>query len=399
MAHLPDRSPPFHPLQSDEDAPLEALMTARVRATLAWGQLQGNLTHVPGEVAHPFCAALTRLLLVEALAHSGFSGADRWFLPWFSGIEPVPDTTAQTTAPAALVADTLLSELSLSAWAPLAETAAQIRAAARFDRGHTVPETPPALAIEEATRLAESLAKRSEEDWPLAALDRLHAAAAGSPHFAPAERNRQLLALPSGPVAFEQARPTMPLWALDLAAAPLIAHSNPGTRPLPLPGTVRAEALRPELWPRERAILVAEAAEGAARRLSNQLDAAHTRAQAMQAVLSDLRSTSRAPHLYRLLAGFGPLRPFQIEQALGVSKNGARDLVATLVKAGLAETTTPRHQAVVRALPPPRAHSVPAPEGDVTPDNPYAEHDAIMADVDRLLARSHASCRGNDWKE
>lgn len=398
---MADPSPPFHPLQSDEDAPLDALMAARVQATLAWGQLHGKLSHVPRQVAHPFCAALVRLMLIEALAQSGFSGAEGWFSAWFSGLAPVPDVTTQITAPAALVADTLLSELSLSTWEPLGQATAQIRAAARFDqdRHHAEPEIPPAFAVEEATRLSKSLALGPEENWPLAALDRLHDAAAGSPHFAAVERNRQLLAMPSGPMVFEQARSAMPLWALDLVAGRLIAQSNPGAPPLPLPGTMRAEALRPELWPRERAILVAEAAGNAARRVSEQLDAAYARVQAMQAAISRLRSTSRAPHLYRLLAGFGPLRPLQIEQALGVSKNGARDLVGALVKAGLAETTAPRHQAVIRALPPPRAHNVPAAEDDVSADSPYAEHDAILAEIDRLLARANASCRGNDLDE
>src|SRR3546814_4703639 len=64
-----------------------------------------------------------------------------------------------------------------------------------------------------------------------------------------------------------------------------------------------------------------------------------------------LRSTSRAPLLYRLLAGFGPLRPLQIEKALGVSKNGVRDLVAALVKAGLAERAAYEHHTIIRALP------------------------------------------------
>ncbi|AMK21192.1 hypothetical protein K426_01150 [Sphingobium sp. TKS] len=383
----------MNPLQSDEDAPLDALMAARVRASLSWGHLQGRLAHVPLQVAHHFCCALTRLLLVEALGHSGFPGAEGWFTPWFCGLEPVPDTTVQATAPASLVADTLLSELSLCAWSPLAQAAAQIRAAARFDRDDRSepPEILPAFAVEQAARLAELLARGNEDDWPLTPLDRLHGAAADSPHFAPPERNRQLLALPSGPMVFEQTRPGMALWALDLVAGPLIARANPGARPLPLPGTVRAEALRPELWPRERAILVAQAAGQAAQRLCEQLDAAHARVQDMQQPLSGLRSTSRAPLLYRLLAGFGPLRPLQIEQALAVSKNGVRDLVASLVHAGLAETSLHRHQTVVRALPPRRAPTVPATEHEELPDSPYAEHDAAMADLDRLLARSDAS--------
>src|SRR3546814_11812108 len=70
-----------------------------------------------------------------------------------------------------------------------------------------------------------------------------------------------------------------PLWALDLLAGALIARSAPATRPLPPPGAVRAEALRPELWSRERAIITAEAAGEAAQRLSDQLAVAHARVQ------------------------------------------------------------------------------------------------------------------------
>lgn len=413
---MPDFSDPstrFHPLRSDEDAPIETLMAARVRAALTWGQLQGRLAHLPPEVAHQFCAALARLLLVEALAGSGFSGANSWFSAWFAGLEPVPDATAHVAAPASLIADTLLAELSLSAWAPLADTATQIRAAAHFHRGEGTHaqhhpqhhpqqdqrEDAPAVAVAEAARLAEPPADdRTDDpgdepgdDWPLAALDRLHRAAAASPHFAPTERSYQLLPLPAGPVSFEQTRTATPLWALDLLAGPLIARSAPATRPLPLPGAVRAEALRPELWPRERAILTAEAAGKTAQRLSDQLDAAHASVRDMQEAMTVLRSTSRAPLLYRLLAGFGPLRPLQIEKALGVSKNGVRDLVTALVKAGLAERAAHGHHTIIRALP--RAHrAAPAAEGEsrsveTSTDATFAAFDAAMADVERVLAR------------
>jgi hypothetical protein len=188
--------------------------------------------------------------------------------------------------------------------------------------------------------------------------------------------------------------PALPLWALDFVAVPTMARSRPGTRPLPLPGAVRAEALRPELWPRERAILVADAAGKAALRLSALFDTAYSTTHAMTAAVSSLRSTSRAPMLYRILSGFGPLRPIQIEQALRVSKNGVRDLVAALVKAGLAEMTAHRHQAVVRATAPSRAPdpvSVSPDETEAIPDTNFAEFDAAMADINRLLARSNAS--------
>jgi hypothetical protein len=395
---MPDfeaHSPLFHPLQSDEDARPEALMTARTRAALAWGALQGRVTHVPDEVAHHFCCALTRLMTVDALAHSGFPGGDVWFSSWFSGLEPVPGVTTHAAAPASLVAETLLSELSLSHWGPLADAATQIRAAARFDPGDRRGMTSclPAFAIEEAARLAGSVENEIDVVWPLAALDRLHSAAAASQHFAPPERERQLLALPSGPKALEQAMTATPLWALDLVAGAMIAHDNQASRPLPCPGAVRAEALKAHWWPRERAILVAEAAQSTAQKLTGMLDTAYRTVNEMQMPAARLRSTSRAPGLYRLLSGFGPLRPIQIEKALAVSKNGVRDLVAALVKAGLAEMTSHRSQALVRALPPPHRIAqpvVPAVEPAAITDDKFAEFDAAMADIDRLLARSNA---------
>ena len=109
--------------------------------------------------------------------------------------------------------------------------------------------------------------------------------------------------------------------------------------------------------------------------------------------ISCLRSTSRAPVLYRILAGFGPMRPVQIEKALAVPKSGVRDLVAALVKAGLAEMTSHRHQALVRATPPPRLAApaaVRADDGEAVPDSTFAEFDTAMADINRLLSRSNA---------
>ena len=111
----------------------------------------------------------------------------------------------------------------------------------------------------------------------------------------------------------------------------------------------------------------------------------------MALALADLRSTSRAPALYALLAGFGPLRPNQIERALRLSKNGARELVKTLASAGLADVERRRNQVLIRAASP---SGNPAPDNLSRPDSPalstdnLAEFDSAMADIDKLLARS-----------
>src|SRR3546814_11750426 len=118
MPDFCDPSTRFHPLRSDEDAPIEDLMTARVRAALTWGQLQGRLAHVPAQVAHQFCAALARLLLVDALTGSGFSGAHSRFSAWSSGLPPVPAPPAHVAAPPPLVPASHPAAPSLWARAP-----------------------------------------------------------------------------------------------------------------------------------------------------------------------------------------------------------------------------------------------------------------------------------------
>jgi len=353
------------------------------------------MAHLPPDIAHHFACGLIRSALVDALVQSGFSDAKSWFSVWFCGLESPSVLTTHILAPAWTVADTLLVELSLSGWEPLAEAAGQLRRAARPDRdtGSATPEIPPSLAVEQARTLADQLPEEGEDDWPLAVLDRLHHAAAGSRDFAPIERERHLLSLPTGPIALEHASSGAALWALDLMAGSVLARGHAGIAPLPLPlpGAVRSEALKPELWPRERAILVADAAFRAIAKLTDLIEAAYIAVRPLPFILGSLRSTSRAPGLYRILAGFGPLRPIQIEKILRISKNGVRELVGTLVKAGLVEMTSHRGQAIVQPLPfPPGGEQAEEVSGKSASalSGPFAQFDAAMAEIDRLLARS-----------
>lgn len=110
--------------------------------------------------------------------------------------------------------------------------------------------------------------------------------------------------------------------------------------------------------------------------------------------LADLRSNSRAPLLYTLLAGFGPLRPGQIERALHLSKNGARELVKSLKTAGLAEIERHRGQVLIRASLAGGTGRETDPGVDLSPvlsAESLAEFDDAMAAIDRLLARSNGS--------
>ena len=383
----------FHPLQSDEDAPAEALMRARSRAALSWGRLQGLVAHLDPGIARILAASTIRAQLIDALRQSGHADAALRFDHWFCGLQTAPAPSPHVFAPAWAIVDAILAELSLAQWEPIALTAQQLREGSRMDHGIADPPAPlsPREAIALADELAASAGIDADTEWPLVMVDRLHAQAAASTVFSPAEPERRLLDLPTGPMAFEQPSSRTPLWAIDLLTGQAMARCDPGTVPLPCPGALSAEALAPWLWPRERGILVADAFTICSDRLAKLVASARTNAREMARALADLRSTSRAPALFELLTGFGPLRPGQIERAFRLSKNGARELVTTLITAGLADVERHRNQVLIRAASP---GGNPAPVNLSRPDSPafsadsLAEFDSAMADIDKLLARS-----------
>lgn len=390
----------FHPLQSDEDASPEALMLARSRAALTWGRLQGLVAHLEPGVAHLLAASVIHAQLSEALLQAGHAGAAAQFDLWFCGLAAAPTEGPHVFARPWAIADAILAELSLDRWEPIARVAQQLREAAAPDHGPDhgcvgpADALPPRDVIALAAKLASEAGPHGESYWPLAAIDHLHTAAAASAEFAPSEPDQRLLDLPGGPLAFAQPRARTPLWAIDLAAGQALSGSTPGMVPLPCPGALRAEALVPWLWPRERGILVAEALTTCAQRLARLVEQARTSHRHMTCALADLRSNSRAPMLYTLLAGFGPLRPGQIERALHLSKNGARELIKSLKSSGIADNERHRGQVLIRACLADGKGRETDPGPDLSPvlsAESLAEFDEAMADIDRLLARSNAS--------
>ena len=398
----------FHPLRSDEDAPHHALLHARSTTTFAWGLLQGRLAHLAPEPAQAFGFGLVRLALNDALTMSGFTGAADWLPAWFSGLRPPLCATTHVAAPAAPLADAVLGALTRARWEPLALAAQQIQGAARYDRGIDSIEATARIAeiIAAAERLASLAHARVEADddenvWPLSALGHLHDLAAATLEFAPQARERAVTVGPAGPVGFDLAAPPPSLWALDHWASGQTAPAAPGITPLPLPGTVRAEALRPYLWPRERAILVAQGMTHAVSRLSGLLDIALAASRDCERNLHAARSTSRAPALYRVLRGFGPLRPVQIASMLGVTKGGAREIVSALCEAGLAKVRIEAGRRMIDAAERPAvtAEKVTgfeyAAEGSADGDSALAAFDAALADIDQLLERLNRSSVDN----
>ena len=382
-----------HPLQADHDAPVEALMRARVDAALAWGRLQGHVGHLDGPVARVFAASLIRAQLTDALRQAGHADPATHFDLWFCGLQPASRSGPHVFAPAWVLAAAVIGELANARYEPLARTAQQLRATTPVEPAQADPSPSLTLrqTIDAAAELAASASAAETQGWALAVADRLHARAAASTDFAPAESERQWRDTPVGRVGFEPPRPGAPLWAIDLAAGAALAQGVAGSTPLPCPGLLRAEALAPWLWPNERGILVAEALACSAERLTTLADEARTHVHHMSQRLGGVRSTSRAPNLYALLAGFGPLRPHQIEQACRVSKNGARELVKTLGEAKLAIAERHGTQVLIRAGGPVEdqtSSSLAASQLPALSPASLDEFDSAMADIDRLLARS-----------
>ena len=378
-----------HPLRSDHDISLNAVLQVRSRAALAWGRLQGRLTRLPDPVAHGFAAQLVRGWLIHALAQSGYHWTETGFAHWFCGLAPAP-THPDADIPAWQIADALLSELMLTRWRPVAEVATALRAAGWMDRtGRQMDgDGSPEAALTAARALCEAPPPLFVSDCPFASLDHLHGAAAASVLFSVPERDPDVFR--QGPVFAQRSGPKSPLWALDLHSGAFLAKTDTQTLPLPYPGLISAEPLSPHLWPNERALLISTAVESVARLLGNDLDSTWQIADHGQHMLCGLRSTSRAPALYRLLAGFGPLRPIQIEKAVGVSKNGVRELVATLTEAELVTSHRVAGQMLVRALSVPSHDPVTDTRiisAGTDDDSTFAAFDAEMREIDRLLER------------
>jgi len=376
-------------------------MAARANASLAWGLLHGRLANLPPAIAHHFSCLLVRHALCDALDRCGFRDAAAWLPAWFSGLRPPPGTTAHTAVPAWLLVDAILAELGRATWDPLAQAAEQIRSAARFardDMRHHDGMTPFVLLASAETLAArateQASAPFSANDWPLRYLDQLHALASSSADFAPQVRERSMIEAQGQRVGVEQPASPAPLWALEYVPHKGFAQTAPGLSPLPLPGAIRAEALQAHLRPRERAILVANGVETAVLRLSRLLDAAHQATRHWEQHAQPLRSNSRAPMLYRLLSGFGPLCPVQIETALGVSKAGVREVVSVLLEAKLASSTTVSGRKVIAAKDDVDKAAFTrsmSPEAVTDPQShehsAIAEFDAALAGIDEVLER------------
>jgi hypothetical protein len=381
----------FHPLAADADAPIEEVALAQAECALALGRFDGLLTGLPPAETALFGMSLLRAVLLAALAQAGFADAEWRFDAWFAGLDRGPQETPLTGCSAYAVVRALLGELGHHPWPPLADAARTITAAARFgvDRATQPEDALASEAIMKAAGLARQACALGGTALPFAGLDRLHGLLRAEPLFAPVERASRTFPLNGRDVAIEQTAPRTPLWAVDAVLGSLLSAYGACRVPLPIPGAVTAEALQPQLWPGERALLAAHSLHASVTRLVDLIADARRQAALMREHLAHLRSSARAPQVWILLAAFAPLGLDQMTSAFGVSRRGTYAIGDALIAAGLARREMIKGKILLVADEPQRDQRSPSlGQAPALPHPTLADFDAAMAEIDRLLASS-----------
>lgn len=382
---------PFHPLAADADISSEELAHAQAECALALGRLDGLLAGLPESEERLFCAGLLRTVLLAALAQAGFADAELCFNAWFAGLGRSPQESPLTACTAHAVVRALLGELGHHPWEPLAAAAQTITAAARFgtDRPMQAEDADAGEAIARATELASQAGISGDTALPFAGLAHLHTLLRQNPLFAPVERAVRSFSFGGRERSIEQTAPRMPLWAVDAVLGGFLSVCGTWRLSIPCPGAMTTQALQPQLWPGERALLAAHSLHASALRLCELVADARRRAALMEAHLRHLRSSARAPQVWTVLTAFAPLGLDQIGSAFGVTRRGTYAVGDALISAGLARREIVKGKVLLVAEEPGRDRlSRSLDQAPALPRPALAEFDAAMAEIDRLLVRS-----------
>ncbi len=383
--------PGFEITEPPSPADLEALCAAQAHAARALGQLDATLAWCPPDL-HPILAArLIRETLVSALRQEGHPFTDARFHAWFAGLVPLSDEPLQFGLAPRALATTLLAEISRSRWTPLADAALGFEKACLALRD---PDSAPAIeaaqaAIDEAQALVAAL---DPAPLPFAALAALHRAIRQSPRFAPAERATETITLGTRPVVINRPRPPSPRWAIELAFGGYLHASGAHGTALPLNGLIRLDTVRAadgDDNPAHAAIIQAKALRDVLDHLNDMVAEVRDTRQHLVDRYRAKRANSRAPQLYGLLAGFGPLRSSQIEAVLGVTRLGVRKMLAALSDVGdlAIETLSGVKLYSVTLGRPPVASAPLADEPGRFSSETIEGYDEALARIDALLAR------------
>lgn len=382
---------PLTAFAPDDDAPAEDAALTEAKCALVLGRLDGLVAGLSNDEKTLFCMHLLRRTLIAALLQSGFTDAEMLFEHWFAGLSRAPQETPLTPCPAHAIVRALLAELGHHPWEPLSAAARTISAAARFttDGSDNDAAGLPTKALEAARTLIGDGPLPSASSLPFAALERLNRRLRQSALFAPVERGAAVLPLLGRDLAIERAGIRTPLWALDALLGRLLAPCGAWRVPLPCPGAVTAEALRPMLGPCSRRIVMADRLAASVQGLIDVAETARRQAMRMHDRLGHLRSSARAPQVWMLIAGFAPLGLEQMGTGFGITRRGTYAVRDALVGAGMARVETIKGKVLLVATGEhEKAAQMSGEKSGTLPSPLLAEFDAAMDEIDRLLERT-----------
>lgn len=353
------------------------------QAMFALGRLDGAMRYSPRSALRAFAARTVRQLLIAALRQEGHAFTDRRFHAWFAGLVTLSDPIARHARPPRSVCEAILTELGHSTWPDLAEASSQLATAFLAPRDHgSANAREQALMLTQSARalIARCTAKRPLS--PLASLYVMHDQIAGSMEFAPVERP-----LHDTP-GLRASLPPSPRWAVEMLFGECLVSAGCLPWAVPMPDVVRLETLQ----------LIADDARttraaALARVIRERFDALADNTRLIRScdALLERRRSSRAPALFEMLAGFGPLRSSQIERIIGASRLGVRGMLDTLEAAGLVERSKVNGAILfeARALLTDGSNPAEAKEQETTfSGEALDEYEASLAAIDRLLSRT-----------
>lgn len=411
---------PFPPRRTGGDSDA-AIADLRAKALHSCGLVTGMLRCGSPVMQALFSRLLVRRCLIHALRQERHTFTDSRFAEWMAGTCPLSDEN-EGHRPPRLIAEAVLETLSRLTWQPLVGAANSVREAL-VAPADLVNLTPNALDPEvtrkekwnesgdamgprgdlgiiasEAEALMDGLITfQGEASLPFSGLDSLHQAAAQSVTFAPREAVIRRVTVGGIARSVEEPAEPAPLWALDFVAGNLLAQTGALRPALPLPGLIRAEALRGDLEQEERTLARATAFCEAAQDLRELCEAALAIETRLARLSAQERTSSRAPECAAWLATSGSMRSSQLETLLGATRLGVRGIVAKLEKAGLLTLETVagvKLYGLAKATGALSPAFTPAKEASRSrikiSAETLAEYDAAMNEIDALLARTGA---------
>jgi hypothetical protein len=357
-------------------------------AVLALGKLDGAMAYCPPAALRIFAGRVLRDTLVGALRQEGHAFTDGRFQAWFAGLATLTDTLRRDVIQPRALCEAVLTELTHGSWAPLADLAKLMEAALLAPRDLEAGDTRADAydLIAEARALLSALP--SGDGSPLHAIDLLHDAVAKSPRFAPTERSSTPFSVGARRLTMERASRPSPRWAIEIVHGETLYTVGTLRSALPLVGLIRIDTLQDE---NDEGIGHARAARlrDLATTMAEHLDQAVKLARRLDQLPAGRRSTSRAPLVFELLAGFGAMRSAQIEHMIGATRLGVSGMIRALDAMGLIERSTIAGAHLFAAGSPPPIDALPAQEESLAfSGEALDEYEASLAELDRLLGRA-----------